>query len=150
MAGVSRVLTVEHAALAHPLPEPIATLLASLQRRAGFSHVLAPSSTFGRNVLPRAAALLDVQPISDVVRILNGATFVRPIYAGNALATVSVAGQAVSMLTVRPTAFPVDEAASSSGAAAAPIESAAADDLAACTSGAAQHEQQDILYKIQL
>jgi electron transfer flavoprotein alpha subunit len=75
--------------LALRLCSPCARAHAAHPRRSrGFTHVLAPASTFGRDVVPRAAAALDVSPVTDVVSVLSADTFVRPIYAGNALATV--------------------------------------------------------------
>ncbi|CAI7785329.1 unnamed protein product [Closterium sp. NIES-54] len=112
--GVDEVITTESPALDHALPEPLAALLTNLAAQRSFSHVLAASSTFSRNVLPRVAALLDAAMVSDVVEIVDETTFVRPIYAGNALATVrcSTPSPAVpTLLTVRATSFP---AASSS------------------------------------
>ncbi|CAI5515292.1 unnamed protein product [Closterium sp. Naga37s-1] len=117
--GVDEVITTESPALDHALPEPLAALLTNLAAQRSFSHVLAASSTFSRNVLPRVAALLDAAMVSDVVEIVDETTFVRPIYAGNALATVrcSTPSPAVpTLLTVRATSFP----AASSAAASAP------------------------------
>ena len=115
VAGVARVLVADAPHYEMPLAENMAALVASLA--GGFTHVLAPATPFGRNFLPRAAALLDVACISDVVAIDSADTFVRPIYAGNALATVRSKDQ-VKLITVRITAF--DPAAQSG--AAAPIE----------------------------
>ena len=114
--GVARVLLAEGAAYAHGLAEPVADLLVEL---AGpYDAILAAHTTGGKNVLPRAAALLDIAPISDVIGIESADTFVRPIYAGNAIATVR-ASDAKKVVTVRATAF---EAAAESGGSAAPIE----------------------------
>jgi len=104
--GVSKVLLASHAALTHQLAEPMGLLLRAVQERYGFSHIFAPGSTFGKNVLPRAASLLGVQPVGDVVKILDGDTFVRPIYAGNALATVRCMAGGPRLLTVRPASYP--------------------------------------------
>ncbi|MSP67088.1 MAG: electron transfer flavoprotein subunit alpha/FixB family protein [Alphaproteobacteria bacterium] len=106
LKGVARVRTAEAALYAHGLAEPTAALLAGLAK--DYSHVLAAASTFGKNVIPRAAALLDLQPISEVIEILDAATFVRPIYAGNALATVRSA-DATRLMTIRATAFAAAE-----------------------------------------
>jgi electron transfer flavoprotein alpha subunit len=102
LAGVTKVLIAEHDAYAHGLAEPLAALLAELA--PGYSHVLAASTTLGKSVIPRAAALLDVQPISEVCGIVDGATFVRPIYAGAALATVRTS-DGKPFLTVRAASF---------------------------------------------
>lgn len=134
--GVSKVLVAESDKLDYGAAESYAGLISALQQRLGFSHILAPASTFGKNLLPRAAALLDVQPLSDVIRVVGPDTFVRPIYAGNALATVKFTGTGPCMLTVRPTAF---ELAAQGGAAGAPVQPVAAEDLeaAAAAPGAA-------------
>ncbi|MGF1629040.1 MAG: FAD-binding protein [Kiloniellaceae bacterium] len=113
IAGVTKVLLADDAAYAHGLAENLAPLVVKLA--AGYSHVISAATTFGKNVLPRAAALLDVQQISDVAAIEGEDTFVRPIYAGNALATVK-SGDAVKVLTIRATAF--DAAAAEGGSAA--------------------------------
>lgn len=105
--GVSRVLLADAAHLAHPLAENIAPIAVGLAPQ--YSHVLAPASTFGKNLLPRVAALLDVAQVSDVLAIEAPDTFVRPIYAGNVLATVQ-STDPIKVLTIRPTAFdPVAE-----------------------------------------
>jgi electron transfer flavoprotein alpha subunit len=113
IAGVDKVLKADDAAYAHGLAENLAPLVVKLA--AGYSHVIAAATTSGKNVLPRAAALLDVQQISDISAIEAEDTFVRPIYAGNALATVKT-GDAVKVLTIRATAF--DAAPAEGGSAA--------------------------------
>ncbi|CAN6663364.1 probable electron transfer flavoprotein subunit alpha, mitochondrial [Trichomonascus vanleenenianus] len=119
ISGVGKVLVAENGAYDRNLPENLAELLVANVKKHGFTHVLAPSSTFGKNVLPRAAAILDVQPISDITKIESEDTFVRPIYAGNAIATTK-SSDAVKVLTVRPTAFE----AAAKGDSAAPVEAA--------------------------
>lgn len=103
ITGVTKVLYANDAAYAHALAENLAKLISSIGKN--YSHILAPASFFGKNVMPRAAALLDVPQISDIVSIEGADTFIRPIYAGNALATVQIAGQPLLALTIRPTAF---------------------------------------------
>lgn len=100
--GVSKVLLADNAVYEHQLAENIAGLVAELG--ANFSHILAPATTTGKNFLPRVAAMLDVAQISDVIAIESSDTFVRPIYAGNAIATVK-STDAIKVLTVRPAAF---------------------------------------------
>ncbi len=113
--GVSKVLVADNAAYEHQLPESVAPLIAELGSQ--YSHILAPATTSGKNLLPRVAALLDVAQITDMVQVKSEDTFVRPVYAGNALATVQ-SSDPIKVITVRTTAF--GEAAS--GDAAAPIE----------------------------
>ncbi|MFW7268500.1 electron transfer flavoprotein subunit alpha/FixB family protein [Gluconacetobacter sp. Hr-1-5] len=113
--GVAKVLRAAGAAAAHELAEPLAAVIADLA--PGYSHIVAASGASGKNVLPRAAALLDVQPIPDVVSIVDADTFVRPIYAGSALAMVK-SSDAKKVLTVRASSF--DPAPAEGGAA--PIE----------------------------
>ncbi|NIA68433.1 electron transfer flavoprotein subunit alpha/FixB family protein [Pelagibius litoralis] len=113
IAGVAKVLKADDPAYAHGLAENLAPLVAKLA--ADYSHVISAATTFGKNVIPRAAALLDVQPVSDVSAIEGEDTFIRPIYAGNALATVK-SGDAIKVLTIRATAF--DAAAAEGGSAA--------------------------------
>ncbi|MSR12298.1 MAG: electron transfer flavoprotein subunit alpha/FixB family protein [Gammaproteobacteria bacterium] len=113
IAGVSRVLLADAAAYAHQLPESLAPLIAELGKK--YSHVLAAATTSGKNFIPRAAALLDVAQISDIVEVVSPDTFVRPIYAGNALATVQSADP-IKLITVRTTAY--GEAAQGSSIAA--------------------------------
>lgn len=102
IAGIAKVLHAGDEAVAHELAEPLADLIVSLA--GDYSHIVTAASAIGKNVAPRAAALLDVQPIPDVIAIENADTFVRPIYAGNALATVRSA-DAKKVLTVRSANF---------------------------------------------
>jgi len=121
VAGVAKVLLADNAAYAHGLAENLAPLVVDLAR--GYSHVLAPATSYGKNLLPRVAALLDVAQISDIIAIESADTFVRPVYAGNVLATVQSA-DAIKVITVRTTAF---EAAAQGGAANVESVAAAAD-----------------------
>ena len=122
IAGVAKVLVADGAEYAHALAENLAPLIVTLA--SGYGHVVATATTFGKNLLPRVAALLDVQQISEVMAIETPDTFVRPIYAGNALATVKSADK-IKVMTVRATAF---EAAPASGGSAAREDVAAAGD----------------------
>ena len=119
IAGVNQVISVEAAYLADGLAESLAAQVVALA--GSYSHILAPATAFGKNVTPRVAALLDVAQISDVTAIESADTFQRPIYAGNAIATVQ-STDAIKVMTVRTTAF---DAASSTGGSAA-VESVAA------------------------
>ena len=112
IADVSKVLLADNAALAAQLPENVAPLLVELAKN--YSHVLAPATTFGKNIMPRAAALLDVSQISDISAVEAADTFERPIYAGNALAHVQSSDN-IKLITVRTTKF---DAASAEGGSA--------------------------------
>lgn len=102
VSGVNKVIVIDDASLEHGLAENVAEAILAVA--SDFSHILAPATTFGKNCLPRAAAMLDVAQISDVTAIMEHDTFERPIYAGNAIETVqSLDDQKV--LTVRPSAF---------------------------------------------
>jgi len=120
--GVAKVLLCDNALYQGQLAEPTAALIKGLA--ANYTHILAPTTTFGKNVMPRVAALLDVAQISDIIRVESADTFVRPIYAGNALATVQSADK-VKVITVRGPAFP--KAADTGGSAAVENVPAAAD-----------------------
>jgi len=110
--GVSRVRVADHAVYAHQLAEPLGALLAKLAD--DYSHLLAVGSTTGKNVLPRVAALKDVAQLSEIIAVESADTFKRPIYAGNAIATVQ-SDDALKVITVRATAF---DAVADSGSAA--------------------------------
>ena len=112
VAGITKVFHAESDAYADHLAENFAALLAELA--SDYSHVLAPATTSGKNIMPRVAALLDVAQISEISAIESADTFVRPIYAGNALATVK-SSDAIKIITVRGTAF---EAAQPEGGSA--------------------------------
>ncbi|MFI9457241.1 FAD-binding protein [Acinetobacter sp. NPDC052428] len=118
VAGVSKVVLAEDAAYANQLAENVAKLVAELGK--GYTHILAASTTTGKNILPRAAALLDVSMITDIIAVDGPKTFKRPIYAGNAIATVE-SGENIVLATVRGTAF--DAVAAEGGSAA--VEAAA-------------------------
>ncbi len=102
VSGVSNVFVADNAAYAHLLAENLAGLITELG--AGYTHILAPSTTNGKNVLPRVAAKLDVVQISDIISVESADTFKRPIYAGNAIATVQ-SSDAIKVITVRTTGF---------------------------------------------
>lgn len=105
--GIAKVLTCDAPEYQKRLAENMAPLIVALAE--GYSHILAPASTFGKNVMPRAAALLDTQQISDIIAVDDADTFTRPIYAGNAIATVK-SSDAKKVITVRGTAFDPVEA----------------------------------------
>ena len=117
VAGVAKVLVADSAAFAHQLPENVAPLVASLviEQRTIYSHVLAAATSNGKNILPRVAAALDVDQISEIIAVESADTFKRPIYAGNAIATVQ-SSAAVKVITVRATGF--DPVAAEGGSAA--------------------------------
>ncbi len=102
VAGVSKVLVADNSAYEHQLPESVALLVAEVGK--SYTHILATATTSGKNLLPRVAALLDVAQISEIVAVKSADTFVRPIYAGNALATVQ-SSDSIKVITVRGTAF---------------------------------------------
>ena len=122
IAGVKKTLHADAPHLGEFLAENVAALIVGIAKT--YSHVLAPSTSNGKNVMPRVAALLDVQQISDIVGVESADTFVRPIYAGNALATVK-SKDAIKVITVRTTAF--DAVAAAGGGAAVETVSAPAD-----------------------
>ena len=100
--GVKKILLADAIAYHHQTAENVAALIAKIG--AGYTHILAPSTTTGKNMLPRVGALLDVQPLSDVSKIEGPDTFMRPIYAGNAFATVQSSDK-IKVMTIRTTAF---------------------------------------------
>ncbi|MFM7396535.1 MAG: electron transfer flavoprotein subunit alpha/FixB family protein [Gammaproteobacteria bacterium] len=118
IAGVKKVIAVAHSAHAHALAAHIAPQLAEVA--AGYSHVFGPSTTFGKDLMPRVAALLDAPQASDIMAVEGATRFRRPIYAGNAIITVEVAAGTQLVATVRTASFE----AAAMGAASAPIESA--------------------------
>lgn len=121
IAGVSKVLVADQAVYANQLAENVALLVKELA--GGYSHIFAPATTTGKNFLPRVAALLDVNMVSDITAVIDGNTFERPIYAGNAIATVKCQ-ESVVIATVRTTAF---DPAAATGAAGVEAVSVAQD-----------------------
>ena len=122
IAGVKKVLVADAPHYANQLAENVAALVVSLA--GGYTHILAPATAAGKNTLPRVAALLDVAQLSDVIKVESPDTFVRPIYAGNVLATVQSSDK-VKIMTVRGTAFPA--AAATGGSASVEPVAVAAD-----------------------
>src|ERR1700679_1974159 len=122
LPGVAKVLVADNPALDHLMAEPTAALLVALA--PGYSHLLAATTAVGKNVMPRVAALLDVQPISDIADVVDADTFVRPIYAGNGMATVKSA-DGTKVITVRAASF--DPVAAEGGSA--PIEAVSIPEL---------------------
>jgi len=120
--GVSKVLHCGDEAAAHGVAENMTNIVLECQNANNFSHILAPATNAGKNLMPRVAVKLDVAPISDVLEVLDESRFVRPMYAGNAIATVS-SSDAVKVLTVRGTAF--EKAAVGGGSAAVEAASGA-------------------------
>ena len=111
-AGVAKVLVVDNAAYSHHLAENLSLLVADLGK--GYSHIVTSAGTTGKDFMPRVAALLDVAQVSDIIKVESADTFVRPIYAGNAIATVQ-SSDAVKVITVRGTGF--DPVAADGGSA---------------------------------
>ena len=128
VAGVSQVWLAEGDSLAHQLAENLAPQVVSLVKAQGHSHVIFSATAAGKNVAPRVAALLDVAAVSDVIRVISPDTFERPIYAGNAIATVQSL-DAIKVLTARTTAF--DPAQDGGSAPVEPVSAAAGSTQAA-------------------
>jgi electron transfer flavoprotein alpha subunit len=114
VSGVKTVIVSQSDALTKGLAENLTNVALAAIKNGDYTHVLTPSSNFGKNFIPRLGAELDIAPISDVIEIVDDNTFVRPMYAGNALATVK-SSDAIKLMTVRPTAF--DKCADSGGSA---------------------------------
>ena len=121
IAGVSRVRTVANAANAHAIAQVLAPQIAKVAAD-GYTHVFAPSTTFGKDLLPCVAALLDVAQVSDVMAIEDAHTFKRPIYAGNAIVTVTAPSDRTVVATVRTASWPP-----AAGGGSAPVEAVAVD-----------------------
>jgi len=113
ITGVRKVIQIDSASLADQLAEPLAAQILSIANH--YSHILAPATANGKNVLPRVAAKLDVAQLSDITRVISADTFERPIYAGNAIATVQTSDP-IKVITVRTTGF--DPVAATGGSAA--------------------------------
>ena len=100
--ALKKVITCDDEGLNNVIAEKISPIILSIAKN--YTHILAPATTYGKNILPRVAALLDISQISDVIGIENPQTFIRPIYAGNAIAHVQ-SPQTLNLITIRPTAF---------------------------------------------
>ena len=137
VAGVSKVLSADSAEYANGIAENMIPLIMSVID--GYSHLLAPATTYGKNILPGVAALKDVAQISDIIRVDDADTFQRPIYAGNALATVK-SGEALKVITVRTTSF---EAVAAEGGSAAVEAVSATGDAGKTTFGKSELSSSD-------
>lgn len=133
--GVARVLVVDDAVYAKPLAENFAPLIQGIA--ANYSHIIAAASSFGKNLVPRVAALLDVDMVSEVTKIIDASTYLRPLYAGNLNATVQTS-EAIKLLTIRPTGF----SAAIDGEQSAPIETLTAAGDKALSRFVSEHIQQ--------
>jgi len=118
--GVTNVLTVTNPANAHALATVYAPQVVAMAKN-GYSHVFAPSTTFGKDLMPRVAALLGVAQVSDIMKVVDAYTFLRPIYAGNAIVTVQAPPNQILIATVRTASY----AAAADAANAAPVEASA-------------------------
>jgi electron transfer flavoprotein alpha subunit len=116
LQGVEKIFTAVQANFAHAIAEELVPTIASIAKN--YTHVIFPATSFGKNLVGRLGAVLDVQPITDVIKIITGDIFMRPIYAGNAIATVQ-SGDAIKVLSIRPTNFPMPQ---SGGAGAVVME----------------------------
>jgi electron transfer flavoprotein alpha subunit len=123
IAGISKVKVADNAIYGHHMAENLASLVVDVAK--DYSHVLVAATTFGKNMMPRASALLDVAQISEIVEVKSADTFVRPIYAGNALATVQ-SSDAIKVITVRTIKF--EAAADTGGSATIEVISGGVDD----------------------
>jgi electron transfer flavoprotein alpha subunit len=123
IAGISKVKVADNAIYGHHMAENLASLVVDIAK--DYSHVLVAATTFGKNMMPRASALLDVAQISEIVEVKSADTFVRPIYAGNALATVQ-SSDAIKVITVRTIKF--EAAADTGGSATIEVISGGVDD----------------------
>ncbi|KAG9257553.1 electron transfer flavoprotein alpha-subunit [Emericellopsis atlantica] len=119
--GVEKIISVDNLSYEKGLPENYAPLLIENIKKGGYTHVIAGHTAFGKSVLPRVAAMLDSQQISDITAIENEATFVRPIYAGNAIATVE-SSDTIKFITIRGTAFAAETPGSGSAAIEAGVD----------------------------
>ncbi|MDO6562787.1 FAD-binding protein [Amphritea sp. 1_MG-2023] len=114
VADVDQVIVIDDATLQNQLAESVAPAVVALTQESSYSHILSAATSFGKDLLPRVAALLDVSQISEIIEVVDAETFVRPIYAGNALATIK-SSDAIKVMSVRGTAF--DAVAATGGAA---------------------------------
>ncbi|CRK25308.1 hypothetical protein BN1723_003217, partial [Verticillium longisporum] len=119
--GVEKIIAVDNAIYDKGLPENFAPLLVENIKQGGYTHVIASHTAFGKNIMPRVAALLDLQQVSDIVAIESEDVFVRPIYAGNAIATVQSSDK-VKVVTIRGTAFPAAEETGGSASVEAGVD----------------------------
>jgi electron transfer flavoprotein alpha subunit len=141
VAGVAKVIHADSAAFANGLAENVTAQVVSMA--ATYSHILFPATAVGKNIAPRVAAKLDVAQISDITKVESPDTFERPIYAGNAIATVQ-SGDAIKVITVRTTGF--DAAASTGGSAAVetPASQAASTDVSFVRSEIARNDRPEL------
>lgn len=124
VSGVAKVIKADNASLDHFLAENMANVITDVAKSSGAKAVMAPGTTFGKNILPRVSALLDVQQITDIIAVESADTFKRPIYGGQAIATVKTSDD-MKVITVRSTAF--DKAARDGGSASVEDNSSASD-----------------------